>query len=571
MNRTIGLALTLVLVVASAAVGWFAGTRIKSPAQVAAETAPPEPSPIAVPVESMTLSNDVIVRGTIAFEELQSFELDSPPATEDGVSIVTDAPPDRGDLLEEGAVAVEVSDRPVFVLVGELPAFRTIRPGVEGDDVLQLEEALDRLGLAPGPVDGVYDELTEAGVTALYQQAGYSPRGSSPEEQQQLDDARDAVDAAQASLMSAQAQLRAAGEGASESSIISAEAQLEAARRNLANANADAEALGAQAAAELATAQDGAAAAAKALETATDRLAQAEAGAHPDTGEPPTEEELAELRAAVDAARAAKDDADAVVEDAEAGVTQAERAAVETVASAQADFDVAEASLAEIKEKPSTTFERQAVTAAQDSLADAKADLAELEAQVGVVVPKSELVFFETLPLSVEDVSVERGDFVAGTLMQLTGSDLKITASVPLTDFDLVQVGAPVVLEDDVFELELAAEVRFKADGPGTNGVDDQRVYIELEALEDIPPELIGASVKITIPVQSTGGDVLVVPVAALSATASDDVRVEKLTGDDSSTFVEVRRGLAAGGMVEVEALDGSLAEGDLVVVGFER
>ena len=36
---------------------WYAGSRIQSPAEVAARTAPPEPSPILVPVESRVLSS----------------------------------------------------------------------------------------------------------------------------------------------------------------------------------------------------------------------------------------------------------------------------------------------------------------------------------------------------------------------------------------------------------------------------------------------------------------------------------------------------------------------------------
>ena len=45
---------------------WYMGSKIQSPAEVAARTAPPEPSPILVPVESRALSSDVVTRGTVA-------------------------------------------------------------------------------------------------------------------------------------------------------------------------------------------------------------------------------------------------------------------------------------------------------------------------------------------------------------------------------------------------------------------------------------------------------------------------------------------------------------------------
>ena len=46
---------------------WYMGSRIQSPAEMAARTAPPEPSPILVPVESRVLSSDVVTRGTVRF------------------------------------------------------------------------------------------------------------------------------------------------------------------------------------------------------------------------------------------------------------------------------------------------------------------------------------------------------------------------------------------------------------------------------------------------------------------------------------------------------------------------
>ena len=71
-----------------------------------------------------------------------------------------------------------VSGRPVFILLGELPAYRDLVPGITGDDVLQLENGLARLGLDPGPVDGTYDERTSAAVAEWYTSAGWQPFGA---------------------------------------------------------------------------------------------------------------------------------------------------------------------------------------------------------------------------------------------------------------------------------------------------------------------------------------------------------------------------------------------------------
>ena len=73
-----------------------------------------------------------------------------------------------------------------------------------------------------------------------------------------------------------------------------------------------------------------------------------------------------------------------------------------------------------------------------------------------------------------------------------------------------------------------------------------------------------------SIPVSSTGGEVLAVPAAALSATATGDTILQVEEEGAVLRTVTVEPGLAAGGLVEVTPIDGELAEGDWVVVGRE-
>ena len=51
--------LVFAVLIGLALVGWAAARQIRSPAQVAADTAAPKPSPITVPVVSRTLSTEV--------------------------------------------------------------------------------------------------------------------------------------------------------------------------------------------------------------------------------------------------------------------------------------------------------------------------------------------------------------------------------------------------------------------------------------------------------------------------------------------------------------------------------
>ena len=64
-TRVIALALAMLVVVTI--VGWVGARQIRSPAQVAADTAPPKASPITIPVVRRTLSAKVIVRGTVRY------------------------------------------------------------------------------------------------------------------------------------------------------------------------------------------------------------------------------------------------------------------------------------------------------------------------------------------------------------------------------------------------------------------------------------------------------------------------------------------------------------------------
>jgi hypothetical protein len=172
LDRKYRLALSLIFVVLLAVASWLAGSKIQSPAEAAARTAPPTPSPILVPVEKRVLTSDVVTRGTARFGLPQSISLAaSTLKTESGI---INTLPSRGDQLEEGDVLLTVSGRPVFVLKGDVPAYRDLFPGLAGEDVRQLEAALERLRFAPGPVDGVFDEETAAAVADLYSSAGYA-------------------------------------------------------------------------------------------------------------------------------------------------------------------------------------------------------------------------------------------------------------------------------------------------------------------------------------------------------------------------------------------------------------
>lgn len=220
-SRQRSLSGVVALTVLAATLGWVAGRQIESPATAAARAQPPAASMITAPVESRVLTSDVVMRGDVTSDA--AIDITVTP-TSQGRAVVTTAPPEVGSELTDGSVALAIAGRPVFVVVGELPVYRDMTPGTSGDDVRQLEDALVRLGIAPGPVDGVFDGSAQAAVRELYARAGYQAPEPDAAERDQLAAARDAAEQARRGVTAAEAALTQARRGPSPSTRLQLDA-----------------------------------------------------------------------------------------------------------------------------------------------------------------------------------------------------------------------------------------------------------------------------------------------------------------------------------------------------------
>lgn len=617
LGRRRMVALVLGLAVLLAVGAWLAGRQIRSPAQVAAETAPPNPSAITVPVERQVLSSEVIVRGTVRYGAPQPVVLatsEVKQASTGGEEIVTTRPR-RGSTVGEGDVVMSVSGRPVFVLGGAQPSHRDLGPGVRGPDVEQLESALARMGFHPGPIDGRYDGRTGAAVAAWYDDGGWAPFGATELQLEQLRTAEAAAAAARDAFLQSRLAIKTAAEGpVTPGEIEQARIDLETARDTVDTAE-----LGVRTAeirvrttrdlagqttaltlALRAEERDNALADADlALKQATLNKAldaQVEAqrnlvGAPPDT----LPGELASLQAAV---RAAADDVTVARLDVDAAtraVTAALAQGRDAVAKARSDQRVAErdantAAAEFVRARQAVPTARRQVTLAKQRLQVLRTpgdteiqrlltesaakevrgtaeEVARLAGKVGVQLPANEVLFFPTLPLRVDNVRVKRGDSASSRVMTVSNSRLAVDSSLSLDDAKLVRLGASVKVEEPDLGVRTNGVVTQVADRPGTNKVDPSRVYLEVTP-GTAPAQLVGASVKLSISVKSTGRKVLTVPVTALSVGADGTSRVQLQRSGGQSEFVNVEAGLAAQGLVEVRPVGGELEAGNLVVVG---
>jgi len=200
--------------------GLAAGQMIKSPAQAAADSQPPPPSVLTAPVERRVLEDSLTVRGTVTAAQ----SVDVAPtagAPEGGAPVVTKLPVKAGQQFEAGQLLVEVSGRPVFALRGKLPMFRDLKPGAEGDDVAQLQRALDDVGYSTaGDREGHFGERTKAALTAFYTGIGYAPLPAQPDGEENVESAESAVTEAKRAVEDAESGLSAGQQPPADGSAV---------------------------------------------------------------------------------------------------------------------------------------------------------------------------------------------------------------------------------------------------------------------------------------------------------------------------------------------------------------
>jgi hypothetical protein len=535
-------ATVLGVVVLAAAIGWLAGTQISSPAEVASRTKPPEASSILVPAEERVLSTDIVTRGTARFGSPQQLSLASSPLkTNPGVAARL---PVAGKELKEGDVIFTSSGRPVFLFTGAEPSFRDLGPGIEGQDVRQLEEALVRFGINPGPVDGIYDTATGDAVATWYRNTGFTPFIASAEQLAAIRALETDGNTSQVDVIGAR------------DAVATSEAALETARTAHARAidGANSAQVAVQNETSIAAANNKSAAAEVAWKQATVTSLQA---TQATAGTPP--EVIAAAIAEVSVAQA-NADVRRTTGDRDIAIAQAAlKSAENDVAKALVDVRAAERAVA-------LANETLAVRTRQADLI--ASDLANARQRAGVQLPADEVIFVASAPVRVAEVVARSDQAGGGPLISVTNATVAVDGSLQLDEAFLAAPGMKVLIDEPDLGINAAGVVSRVADAPGTNGVDGFHVYFEV-IVDGAPASLVGASVRLTVPVESTGGSVLAVPVSAVTLSADGSSRVER-DANGKREYVTVEPGLSADGYVAVRPVGSSLAAGDLVVVGEE-
>lgn len=133
---------------------------------------------VTAPVRRGAL-RDIVV-GSAEFKPLSTIAVMPPELPSGFRPVVTERFVNSGERVQAGHVLLAIAARPIFVLKGALPVYRPLHRGLIGEDVLQLQRAMEPIGISiRGDEPGVYGIGTAQAVSELYRRNGFTPVGSS--------------------------------------------------------------------------------------------------------------------------------------------------------------------------------------------------------------------------------------------------------------------------------------------------------------------------------------------------------------------------------------------------------
>jgi peptidoglycan hydrolase-like protein with peptidoglycan-binding domain len=168
--------------------GLIGASFVKSPQQLAADSAAPPRTVTTAAVASQVLTSSVQMRGVV-YPSTQYDVYPTAPSSSDQGSPATGGSSAAvyisklevaaGGTIRNGEQLAELDGEPLFALAGTVPAWRDLTPGESGPDVTELQNALASLGYYDrGDTAGYFGSATGDAVAAYYEHLGYPPPSS---------------------------------------------------------------------------------------------------------------------------------------------------------------------------------------------------------------------------------------------------------------------------------------------------------------------------------------------------------------------------------------------------------
>jgi hypothetical protein len=182
--------------------GLIGASFVKSPQQIAADTAAPPPTATTAKVVSQILTSSVQMRGVVYPGTQYDVYPAAPESDAAGGSTGSSAGGSAtggsatgggsssavyisrldvaaGKTISNGEQLAAIDGEPMFALAGRVPAWRDITPGESGPDVAELQKALASLGYyTGGDTPGYFGTATQDAVALYYEHLGYTPPAS---------------------------------------------------------------------------------------------------------------------------------------------------------------------------------------------------------------------------------------------------------------------------------------------------------------------------------------------------------------------------------------------------------
>jgi hypothetical protein len=173
--------------------GLIGSSLVKSPQQIAADTAAPPATATTAKVVSQILTSSVQMRGVV-YPGTQYDVYPSAPESDAGASGTGSAAGGSatgggssgpvyisrlgvaaGQRVSNGEKLAEIDGEPLFALAGRVPAWRDITPGESGPDVAELQKSLASLGYyTGGDTPGFFGTPTQDAVSLYCEHLGYT-------------------------------------------------------------------------------------------------------------------------------------------------------------------------------------------------------------------------------------------------------------------------------------------------------------------------------------------------------------------------------------------------------------
>jgi HlyD family secretion protein len=236
------------------------------------------------------------------------------------------------------------------------------------------------------------------------------------------------------------------------------------------------------------------------------------------------------------------------------------------VAGARQQVRTAERALADVL--AASAGPSKQVTYAREDLDAAREHLAAAERSSGPMLPLSEVVFLPSFPARVVASKAVVGAEVAAPLVTVAAGALLVRAGLDPGRRSAVEPGAPVEIHSEVLGVSARGTVASVGDLAADATGDRSHALVIGPAGDPLDPRLAGQDVRLVLQADSTGGEVLAVPISAVFLGADGRATTIRVHGDGHEEKVLVDVGLSGDGFLAVTPVQGALRPGDRVVTG---